>query len=140
MTRRQFHEGKLAAALVLASAVALVGLTRFAPLNESQGATVLVLVTAGIVLAALPGTVMSCWSAFGRMILWSASGWCLMLLLGGIFSFGALMALPLALIVLGLVTWPRAEGQPFVSWPDVFAHAGGFGALFVALIASALVR
>jgi hypothetical protein len=127
--------------LVLASAVALVGLTQFAPLNESQGATVLVLITAGIVLAALPGTVIPLWSAFGRMILWSASGWCLMLLLlGGIFSFGALMALPLALIVLGLVTWPRAEGQPFVSWPDVFAHAGGFGALFVALIASALVR
>jgi hypothetical protein len=129
-----------AAGAVLAAALALIGLTRIDPIAGSNGATFLVLVNAAMVLLALPGALLPDWAMWGRMILFGASGWCLMLLVGGIFTFGSLMLAPLALITLGLLTWPRRAGEPAITGPAIVAHVGGFLALFVALVFTMLVR
>ena len=117
----------------------LIAMTRVDPIDTSTAVPVLVLLTAAVVLVALPGTILAAWSDIGRVILWNASGWALMLLVVGIFSFGYLMIAPLALIVGGLIAWPRAEGQPFVTWTDIMAHLGGFAVLFVAVVITSLV-
>ena len=137
---RRVGAGPPTTVLVLGAAVVLIAMMRVDPIGTAPSAMLLVLLNAAVILAALPGTLVAAWSATGRVVLWSASGWCLMLLVGGIFSFGFLMTAPLALIAAGLVAWPPAAGQPAVTWPDILAHLEGFAVPFVALIVAMLAR
>ncbi len=126
--------GSLATGGVLASALMLIGLTRIDPVAGSDGATALLQVNAAMALLALPGTLLPAWATRGRLVPWGASGWCLMPLVGGIFSFGSLLLVPLALITSGLIAWPRPAGEPGISGPAIVAHVGGFLGFLVALV------
>jgi hypothetical protein len=44
----------------------------------------------------------------------------------GIFSVGALMVFPLALIAVVLSSWPRREGESIVSGPAIVVQVAGF--------------
>jgi len=64
--------------------------------------------------------------ATALLLLWHAFGMVLALLLIGIFSVGALMLFPIALIAVALSSWPREEGQSIVTVPAMAAEIMGF--------------
>lgn len=64
--------------------------------------------------------------ATALLLLWNAFGMVLALLLIGIFSVGALMQFPIALIAVALSAWPREEDQSIVTIPAMAAEIMGF--------------
>jgi hypothetical protein len=65
------------------------------------------------------------------LLTWNGLGIAVAMLVMGIFSVGALMAFPLALIAVGLSSWPRREGDSIVSGPAIVVQIAGFLLPFV---------
>jgi hypothetical protein len=59
------------------------------------------------------------------LLTWNGLGVSLSLLAIGLLSVGALIALPVILIALGLSAWPRPDRESLVSGPAMIALAGG---------------
>jgi hypothetical protein len=65
------------------------------------------------------------------LMTWNGLGMAVAMLVLGMFSIGALMAFPLALIAVGLSSWPRQEGDSIVSGPAIVVQLAGFLLPFV---------
>jgi hypothetical protein len=92
-------------------------------ITMTAGAAVMVLAS-----ALLPAPVTRTWSL---LLVWNGLGIALALMLIGIFSVGALIIFPLALIALALSAWPRQPGESIASAPAIAAHLAGFGTIFL---------
>ncbi|HYI23848.1 MAG TPA: hypothetical protein VD767_00425 [Thermomicrobiales bacterium] len=79
-----------------------------------------VMLTAGISLLA-PAT-----RAISLLLTWNGLGIAIGILVVGIFSVGALMAFPLALIAIALSSWPRKAGESVASGPAIVVQVSGF--------------
>ena len=63
---------------------------------------------------------------FALLLVWNAVGIATGLFAVGLVSVGALLAVPLALLVFALVSWPSTLKLPALSLPAVIAQVGGF--------------
>lgn len=89
----------------------------------SAGAIVMAIASA---LLILPAT--RVWSL---LLVWNGLGIALALMVLGVFSVGALIIFPLALIALTLSAWPRQPGESIASVPAIASHLAGFGMIFL---------
>jgi hypothetical protein len=62
---------------------------------------------------------------FGLLLAWNALGIGLGLLGVGLFSVGAVMVLPVVLLIFALATWPRWPGSPVLPPAVAMALVGG---------------
>lgn len=62
---------------------------------------------------------------FGLLLAWNALGVGLGLLGVGLFSVGAVMVLPVVLVIFALATWPRGPGTPVLPPAVTMALVGG---------------
>lgn len=92
-------------------------------ITMTGGAAVMALAS---VMLVVPAT--RVWSL---LLVWNGLGIALALLLAGIFSVGALIVFPLALIALTLSAWPRRPGESIASVPAIAAQLAGFGMVFL---------
>jgi hypothetical protein len=117
----------LGASIGAAVAFAVVGgITRHLGGNSitmTAGAAVMLLAS-----VLLPAPATRTWSL---LLVWNGLGVALALMLIGIFSVGALVIFPLALIALALSGWPRQPGESIASAPAIAAHLAGFGTIFL---------
>ncbi len=60
------------------------------------------------------------------LLAWNGLGIAFGMFTVSLFSVGALMAFPLALVALALSSWPRRHGEPIVSGPAMVVLGAGF--------------
>ncbi len=92
-----------------------------------------VAMTAGAIVMALASAllVVPATRLWSLLLVWNGLGIALALMLIGIFSVGALIIFPLALIALTLSAWPRKPGEAIASVPAIASHLAGFGTIFL---------
>jgi hypothetical protein len=106
------------AALAFAGVGAAVGYLGGNSVGMAAGALVMLLAALLLpVPAARGGALLLTWNGLGI-----ATG----LFVAGIFSVGALMIFPVALIAVALSSWPLAPGRPVASGPAIVVHIAGF--------------
>jgi hypothetical protein len=88
---------------------------------------------AGAVVMAVAGTflLIPATRPIALLLTWNGLGIAAAMLVLGIFSVGALMAFPLALIAVALSSWPRQAGDSIISGPAIAVQVAGFLLPFV---------
>ena len=122
---RAMPSSLLAAAWMLGAAIALVGVWA---IGRQVGALTYVwvmLMNALVVLLAALGALIPATRTAGLLLAWNGLGVSLSLLALGLFSVGALIAMPVILITLGLSAWPRGERETLIGGPAMIVLVGG---------------
>lgn len=116
----------LAAGATIAAALAMLGVGAVARSQGFGGIRPATSLTAVILLAATIGALVSWLREGGLVLMWNALGIAIALLVVGIFNVGAIVAFPVALIVLALAAWPRGTQRVGMA-PCAIALGGGLG-------------
>ncbi len=127
LTETRPAAGVVAAGWLLGAAIALGGVGLIGRRLGASAQVEMTFLSAGVVLLAAISAVLPfpATRTAGLLLAWNGLGVALSLLALGLFSVGALVALPVILIALGLSAWPRGVGEPLVSVPVLIALAGG---------------
>lgn len=117
--------GVVAAGWLLGAVIALVGVGVIGRQLGASAYVWMMLLNALVVLLAGCGALIPATRPAGLLLAWNGLGVSLSLLALGLLSVGALIAVPVVLIGLGLSAWPRGVGEPIVNGPAMLALAGG---------------
>lgn len=115
----------LAAGWLGGGAVALVGVGLIGRHLGASAYVAMTFLNAMVVLLAALAALVPRLRTAGLLLAWNGLGVALSLLAFGLFSVGALVALPVILIALGLSAWPREAGNSPISVPPTIALVGG---------------
>jgi len=124
LPRGRLRQGWAPALVLLAAAVILYGISRTGVVARSDHVLPLQVAT-GIILLALPGTLLRAWDVPGQLLVWNASGWCLGLVALNLATVGATTTVPLVLLLVALSLWPRTAGLPPLGLPGPITLVGG---------------
>ncbi len=119
------HAPLLAAGWLLGAAVALAGVGLIGRRLGASAQVGMTFLNAAVVLLAACGVMIPVTRSAALLLVWNGLGVALSLLAIGLFRLGALIALPVILIALGLSAWPREDGESLVSVPALIALTGG---------------
>jgi hypothetical protein len=117
--------GLLAAGSLGGAAIALVGIGLIGRQLGASAFVWMMFLNAAVVLLGAGGAVIPATRTAALLLTWNGLGVSLSLLALGLLSVGALIALPVILIALGLSAWPRNDGESLVSGPAMVALVGG---------------
>jgi len=115
----------LAAGSLCGAAIALVGVGLIGRQLGASAYIAMMSLNAAVVLLGACGAVIPATRTAALLLTWNGLGVSLSLLAVGLLSVGALIALPVILIALGLSAWPRPDRESLVSGPAMIALAGG---------------
>lgn len=124
-TGRAMPSSLLATGSLGGAAIALVGAGLIGRQLGASAYVWMMLLNALVALLAACGVLIPATRPAGLLLAWNGLGVSLSLLALGLFSVGALIAVPVILIGLGLSAWPRGVGEPIVNGPAMLALAGG---------------